>query len=131
DPAHGAESRAEFVLEAREHHLRDAGIDLSHEGADAHGGDDAPPIARQTCYDLHRRRLATLQDCIAQRGDRDGTVRSIIHVASSFRAGPTGPNLPDHHNTLSLPLFSRTVLNCSLNLKTAGVINHGFVGYDQ
>src|SRR5262249_29556152 len=94
DPTHGAQSRTEFVLEAREQHLRDAGIHLSHEGADTHGGDDAPPIAPETCDDLRRRRLATLQDRVAQRGDRDGTVGSFIHVASSFRAGPTGPNLP-------------------------------------
>src|SRR5262249_49151897 len=44
DPAHGAQSRTEFELEPRKQHLRDAGIDLAHESADAHAADDEPAI---------------------------------------------------------------------------------------
>ena len=99
DPADGAQSRAEFMLEPRQQQLRDAGIDLPHEGADAYGADDAPPIGREAGDELHRRRLAALEDGVAERGDRNRAGRCFIHVASSSRAGP--PCLSSHNKSLT------------------------------
>jgi len=72
DPAHGAEPCAEFELEPREQHLCNAGIDLAHEGADAHGADDAPPVGVKARHDPSRRRLAAVPHGVAQSGDRGG-----------------------------------------------------------
>jgi hypothetical protein len=84
DPAHGAEPRAELMLEGRQQHLRNAGIDLPHERADAHGRDDEPPIRCEPCDGRHRRRLASLQDGVAHRGDRGGAGRCFIHIEVSL-----------------------------------------------
>ena len=70
DPAHGAERSGEIELEPRQQHLRQAGIDLAHEGADAHRPDDEPAIRSEPCDGLQRRRFAALEHGIAKRGER-------------------------------------------------------------
>jgi hypothetical protein len=105
DPAHGAQPCVEFELEVRQQHLRDAGIDLAHERADAHGGDDEPPIGFVPRDGRRRRRLAAAADRFAQRGERGGA-RRVIHSACSWA-------LPDHY----LSLWRRTVKSKSFDLK--------------
>jgi len=41
----------ELELEPRQQHLRDAGVDLAHEGADAHGADHESPVGRKARHD--------------------------------------------------------------------------------
>ena len=81
DPAHGAQSGIELELELRQQQLRDAGIDLAHEGADADGADHEQPIGGQARDAIRRRRLASLLDGVAEGGDRGRAVRYAIHAA--------------------------------------------------
>jgi len=88
NPTHGAESGIEFEFEPRQQQLRDAGIDLAHEGADANGADHEQPVGWQLCDDLRRRRFASFLDGVAQRRYRGRAVRYGIHAAivtKSFR----------------------------------------------
>jgi len=62
----------ELELEPRQQHLRDAGVDLAHEGADAHGADHESPVGRKARHDPRRRRLAAVVHGVAQSGDRGG-----------------------------------------------------------
>jgi len=86
DPAHGAEPCAEFDLEPREQHLCDAGIDLAHEGADAHGADHEPSVGLEAGHDPRWWGLAAVAHGVAQSGERSGAVRGVIHVVCSLRA---------------------------------------------
>jgi hypothetical protein len=89
DPTHGAQSRIEFELELGQQQLRDAGVDLAHEGADANGADHEQPVGWQACDDLRRRRFSSFLDGVAEGGDRGRAVRYGIHAAlvtKSFRA---------------------------------------------
>ena len=87
DPAHRAEPCVELELEPRQQHLRDAGIDLAHEGADAHGADHEPPVGLEAGHDPRRRRLAAVAHGLAQGGERGGAVRGVIHVGCSWTFG--------------------------------------------
>jgi hypothetical protein len=87
-PTHGAEPCPEIELESGQQHLRDAGIDLAHEGADAYRADDKPAIGFQARHGLGRRRLAAVANGRAQGSDR-GRAGRVIHggVSKAWKGG--------------------------------------------
>src|SRR5262249_24941035 len=61
--------------------LCNAGIHLTHEGADAHRADNKPPVGREACEHPRRRRLAAPQNGFANGGDRCRSRNRIVHGA--------------------------------------------------
>jgi len=74
DPAYRAQLRVEFRFKVREEELRDAGIDLPHERADAHRAHHEPAVGRRPREHLRRRRFAAGAEGVAERGDRRRSV---------------------------------------------------------
>ena len=79
DPAHRAQPGVEVALEPGQQHLRHAGIDLTHEGADADRADDEPAIGFEPRDGRQRRWLVTFQDGPPQGRDRERAWRLVSH----------------------------------------------------
>jgi hypothetical protein len=85
NPGHCAQSRTKIVLEPRQQKLRDAGVDLAHEGTDAYGADDDPSIRDKVRNKRHRRRSAALQHGVAQGADRRGARQHCLRLQCAAR----------------------------------------------